>query len=358
MTGRKVAPPFVAAVINDNVVLRCALTAGGVVLTSEVAELKRPERVPEGTTSQMLRCMIYSPNLCVEDFPTYSWDANVEVDGVSQHVGVIERRCDVQHMQWMVPVNARRIQLRLHRLRQVTVRSKGSDLLADKVVGLLRDEHFNPRFASLPLQVVAEEAQRRFPTEYRTIGQDHCGSFRQFLINHDTAFALFHFTDKEIVSRKLGANVTTQDERVALKKGAKENYPPMLCPGHQNEAIVLGLLKDTLRESDSHVHRLLRTLSRHEVFRVSMSAAFSSLMHWLQRHKSIFKWTTDPRQVCTIGLIRLPNRPQEPAIQDQKRRESEEHHQTELPMGVDQQAAAQGNTDEKANTKGYGFHCV
>lgn len=300
--GKRVTPSFVVAVINDNILLRCLLSQGAAMVTSEVAELRRAE-VPAGSQTQTLRVMVYSPNLCQDDYPQFAWDADIEVDGVTHFVGTIEKRCDVIHVNWTIPITARRVQLRLHRLRQATVRSRESDNLAQKVVSLFQDPSYNPRSGSLPLQTLAEEVQKRFPAEFRkVIGGEHCGSFRAFVVAHDESFAIFCYRDKEIAERRL-PNVSARDERVAIKKEVRDTSPPMLPPGHPNEKIIIDLLRTALAKQDSSVHRLIRQLSSNDVFRIGMSAAFSSLMHWLQRHRDLFRWSTDPQQICTIGLV-------------------------------------------------------
>ena len=300
---RRVTPNFVVAIINDNIILRCLLSHGAAMVASEIAELRRPDNLSPGEQNQSLRCMLYSPNLSVDDLPGFAWDADIEVDSVTHFVGTVETRCEVIHMKWTVPITARRVQLKLHRLRKAAVRSKESDALAQKVVAMFQDPKFNPRSGSMPLQVVSEEVQRRFPADFRrVVGGEHCGSFRAFILSHEVSFAIFHYRDKEIANRNLSPS-SVQDERVAIKKEVRDTSPPMLPPGHPHEKIIIQLLQDALKERDSHVHRLLRQLSSNDIFRVGMSAAFSSLMHWLQRHRNVFRWSTDPQQLCTIGLV-------------------------------------------------------
>ncbi len=297
------APHFVVAIINDTTILRCVLSAGAATIVSEPARLTRNEQATGGVPPGFVRVLVYSPNLVTDEYPSFAWDADLDIDGAVFYIGSVEKRCEVLEKRFMLPTAPRTVQLRLHRLRLAPVRSAESESLAQRTLALLQDGAFNPRGGSLPLRSIAEEMQKRHPAEYRAaVGGEHLGSFRAFIEAHGTRFSIFHYHESEIESRKM-SNVSPFDERVAIRKGVRESLPPLM-PLKNNEDEVISLIRDALRDCDSHVHVLIRQLSSHEVFRVSMAAGFSSLMHWLQKHRDHFCWSTDPTSVCIIGLVR------------------------------------------------------
>ena len=344
----KVAPHFVVCVVNDSTILRCVLSPGAKTIPSDVVELHAAEPSVAGDTggagvphvSQRLdpghvdptaptsltgraavplpsqpvktrtlpigfiRTLLYSPNLVADDYPHFAWDCDLEVDGQSYYIGCIKNRCQVTDRRFVLPHGARRVQLKLSRLRLAPVKSPESEALAQRLCELFQDPAFNPRNGSLALQMISEEANRRYPNEYRkVVGGEHLGSFRAFIVAHDESFSIFHYRNKEITNRRLN-NVTAHDERVAIRKEVRDSSPPMLPSGHENEQKIIDLLTSELKDKDSSVHVLLRKLSGHDVFRIGMSAAFSTLMHWLQKHREVFCWSTDPQSLCTIGLVK------------------------------------------------------
>jgi hypothetical protein len=290
------------------------LSLGAASIVSDVARLPARETNQAGTVvasadpstqlpAGFLRVLLYSPNLVNDDYPSFAWDVDLEMDGQTFFIGTVRRRCEVIEKRFVLPATPRTVQMRLHRLRLAPIRSSESELLAQHTLELLQDPTFNPRGGSVPLQLIAEETYKRSPNEYKAVvGREHLGSFRAFIGAHTTRFSIFHYHESEIESRKI-SNVTPYDERVAIRKGVRESLPPLM-PFGNNEAEVVSLLQEALRECDSHVHVLMRQLSKYEVFRVSMAPGFSSLMHWLQRHRDLFCWSTDPQSVCTIGLVR------------------------------------------------------
>jgi hypothetical protein len=318
-TRRSVAPHFAVAIVNDATILRCELSPGAEATVTDPVRLntsaprvlgasRESEAAPGGIASlppTFLRVLLYSPNLVSDEYPSFAWDADLDVDGTTFYIGSIRRRCDVVEKRFLLPgpQPPRQVQLRLHRLRFGQVRSADSEALAQMTLDVMQDQKFNPRGGSLPLQALAEEMHKRHPREFRAVvGTEHLGSFRAFLSAHQSRFSIFHYQESEIKSRNM-PNVTPYDERVAIRKGVRDSMPPLMA-FVTNEAEVIQILKDALKDSDSSVHMLMRRLSKHEVFRVGMAAGFSVLMHWLQRHRELFCWSTDPQAVCMIGLAR------------------------------------------------------
>jgi hypothetical protein len=292
-------PHFALCIVNESVHLKCVLSCGAAVVTSRVQDLVRHD-APD-LVSPPLRVILYSPNVVADDYPQYSWDATLEVDGVDCYIGAVQKRCVIIQKQLDKCPNPRAVRLRLNRVRLGTVRSCDSELLAARIVALMQDYRFNPRSGSLKLQAVADEAARRFRALHDGVIKEHLGSFRNFLMQHRESFSIFTYQPNEIRNRGL-ANVTEYDERVAIRKDVRESAPPMLPKGHPVEGAMIALLQQKLQKKDSTISDLLHDCSEVAKFRVAMSAAFSSLMHWLQRHRDVFSWSTDPQAPCVISL--------------------------------------------------------
>lgn len=184
--------------------------------------------------------------------------------------------------------------------------SADEEIVKQQLLQALEDDAVNPRNGAVPSETLKAIVRRVDEERFLTV-MEECGSWEQFLAKHKSSFTTFQYSESELRSRKLLNRVSPDELRVV------KNYNPKVksIPKHvKSEVLSAGVEQlrsfitqqqgvcafDLLRVCDS-AEAKSKTIGR------QMCASFSILMRFLQKHKTTFRWTTDPTKRTTVGII-------------------------------------------------------
>eukprot|EP01059_Diplonema_ambulator_P007782 TRINITY_DN17276_c0_g1_i1.p1 TRINITY_DN17276_c0_g1~~TRINITY_DN17276_c0_g1_i1.p1 ORF type:complete len:359 (+),score=62.28 TRINITY_DN17276_c0_g1_i1:41-1117(+) len=327
--------PFATLMLNGVQCIRCNLPDdfGEVPFAeAEVSDALKEVLVAGGL---VLQTVLLSPNVVPKE--NIKWRGELMVDEVSCiDLGCIRTRRESSSVAEPLPAFPEKLLFRLtceviDPTRRITTTSENH--LIQKIKEILEDDDVNPRRGALPSRIVEEKAKEH-PAYNKVIGVVE-PTWAEFIKRHKTIFNVFQYSEQEIKDRKMGAIGMIDEMRIVLrpqeriqlseqeikdrKMGAIGMIDEMRIVLRPQERIQLSeqetevetrlteYLKELLKGGDLEYHEILIQISCDPEFVFYLAPSFSLLMRFLNRHRDIFSWTTDPGCPTRVSMATPTN---------------------------------------------------
>lgn len=173
--------------------------------------------------------------------------------------------------------------------------------LVRHIDALLSDECVNPRKGALPSETLKAALWRTQKAHSIRAISDH-GSWEQFLKRQALAFTVFSYTCRELKSRNLDDQISASQLRVV--KRDLNRFDTSKCSFEAELLFCLAYSADTKRSNGMSPFELLRCCSAESEVLGQSCGSFSLMMRFLQKHNSMFTWTTDPSKKTVVSYVK------------------------------------------------------
>ena len=315
--------PFATVMLNGCQIITCPLPDEGTTTTEADITGELMEVLCE--TGMQLVTTILSPNIIPKD--NTLWRGTLLLDGTHciELGSVVTRRQNVVRSEYL-PTCPMSVQFSMHNEKiDPTMRTTtdSEEQLITLVKKILEDPELNPRRGALPSRSVESKAKEH-SVYFDVIGNTE-SDWVTFIRRHNQIFNLFQYSEQEIRDRQMeGVNlidelriVLLSTERVQLSEQEDE----------VDEELV-EFLKELLSERDMSYHEVLAAISEKEKFVFTLAPAFSLLMRFLNRHRDLFCWTTDPAAPTRVSLA-------DPSVSRERKKARKPRNQKKNNNGMD-----------------------
>eukprot|EP01059_Diplonema_ambulator_P007783 TRINITY_DN17276_c0_g1_i2.p1 TRINITY_DN17276_c0_g1~~TRINITY_DN17276_c0_g1_i2.p1 ORF type:complete len:328 (+),score=51.12 TRINITY_DN17276_c0_g1_i2:41-1024(+) len=296
--------PFATLMLNGVQCIRCNLPDdfGEVPFAeAEVSDALKEVLVAGGL---VLQTVLLSPNVVPKE--NIKWRGELMVDEVSCiDLGCIRTRRESSSVAEPLPAFPEKLLFRLtceviDPTRRITTTSENH--LIQKIKEILEDDDVNPRRGALPSRIVEEKAKEH-PAYNKVIGVVE-PTWAEFIKRHKTIFNVFQYSEQEIKDRKMGAIGMIDEMRIVLRPQERIQLSEQET---EVETRLTEYLKELLKGGDLEYHEILIQISCDPEFVFYLAPSFSLLMRFLNRHRDIFSWTTDPGCPTRVSMATPTN---------------------------------------------------
>eukprot|EP01063_Lacrimia_lanifica_P016856 TRINITY_DN2344_c0_g1_i1.p2 TRINITY_DN2344_c0_g1~~TRINITY_DN2344_c0_g1_i1.p2 ORF type:complete len:481 (+),score=107.08 TRINITY_DN2344_c0_g1_i1:2115-3557(+) len=304
--------PFATVMFNAAQTLRCTLpttlgetmTVTGAVSEDLLAELEE--------CGMRLHCILMSPNLVPQD--NKQWKGSIRIDdGHDTTLGCLYTRRQTETACNYAGDHPTRLTFTVECIQidpSIRATTAAEHALVDVVKSILEDDTINPRHGALPLCVVETKAQS-FDAYHAVVGPVE-PTWEGFVRRQNSVFSVFRYSAQEIRDRGMAEIDNIGDLRILLRQG--ERMQPQATSGDsadgdaEVEARLKAYLQELLEDGDMESNEVLRRVAGVPEFLFHLAPSFSLLMRFLNRHRDLFSWTTDPGQPTKVSLANDSNR--------------------------------------------------
>eukprot|EP00755_Sulcionema_specki_P017200 Sspe_Gene.10987::Locus_3704_Transcript_1_1_Confidence_1.000_Length_2511::g.10987::m.10987 len=258
-----------------------------------------------------LQLLFTSPNF--PQRPPYHVEGTLELLDNNRKVirsvklGLIEEPGQVEKKQVTLLFVPAYLKLVLHHIPS-DKRGPNETQLLEEIFAVMKNRRLNPCGGSLP-SVTVQHRAKESPLYEKVVGRNFQNSWHQFMKAHSDKFSLFHYTQSEIIERKLSPLCKSNEARIVLREHQQnpnwKKADELAAKKHaEAEEGLKQKLIMLLKQRDYDQRELLEELHGDENFKHFLSPTFSILMRTLSRHKGLFITSADKDQPTRVGLAR------------------------------------------------------